>query len=100
MRGETPIRQETETQALVRIVSASNGPGPSSGNKSGPAGTGGVRTFPASHHRGARRSSWSCEREPDAYGNPRRRCPEDNSSDEVTETVREEFCPYSFLLHR
>src|SRR5438552_11481497 len=83
MRGETPIRQETRTQAPVRKMPNSNGPRPGGGYQPGSAGTGEVRTFPASHpSRGARRSSRSCEREPDAYGNPRSRCPEANSSKE------------------
>src|SRR6267143_7032749 len=85
MRGETPIGQTTGKKTLVRKLSNSNGPGQGSSGQPGSAGTGEVRTFPASD-RGARRSSCSNEGEPDAYGNPWSRCPEVNStSEELTE---------------
>jgi len=57
-----------------------DGPGQGSRDKPGSAGTGEVRTFPASDQWGARQGSWSCDGEPDVYGNPRSRCPEVNLS--------------------
>src|SRR2546426_9435384 len=70
-------------------MSNGNGPGQGSNGQPVPVGTGEVRTFPASHpSRGARRSSSSCEGEPDDDGNPWSRCSEANSTnEELTEPL-------------
>src|SRR5438309_4728743 len=52
--NQLAIRQTTRTQALVRKMSSGNGPGHGCSGQPVSAGTGEVRTFPASHRRGAR----------------------------------------------